>query len=191
MARTRADHEHIVDLVEDKMLLGFERPNQIMKLVNADLIEANQPHLQIGDKRTAQGMIADVYERWKRRNSDTEASRKRLLAEAEEGTRQSYILLASARLEKNVNGAVGALRSAERFMQRRARLLGVDRVTVELGMSPEAVNELRKQRLAEALAGVGRDPIRDLYSTAENPGQGDGTDHPVQPAPGAAEARPG
>jgi hypothetical protein len=191
MARKREEHEHVVDLVEDQMVLGFERPNQIIKLVNEALGKEHLTHLRIGDKRTAQKMIDDVYGRWKRSNGDTEVQRKRLLAEAEEGTRRSYALLAKALRESNVNAAVGALRNVEKFQQRRARLLGLDKIAIDIGMTPEAIDELRDQRLAEAVAGAARDPIRDLYGAAEDPGQGDGGDHPVQPSPGAAQAREG
>jgi hypothetical protein len=188
MARTRDEHERVIDLVEDKMLLGFKRPNQIMKLVNADLVEAHQAHLAIGDKRTVQKMIDAVYSRWQKRGGDSEAARRELLEQAEEGVRQSYTLLAKARQEHNVNGAVGALRSVERFQQRRARLLGLDKVVLDVGLTPEAIDELRDKRFAEALAGVAPDPIRELYGLPAHPGQSDRPDHPVQPAPRAKEA---
>jgi hypothetical protein len=136
MARTRADHERVVDLVEDQMLLGLDRPNQIINAVNKILEADKAAHLHIGHKRTAQGMMDEVRARWQRRNGDTEAIRKQLLAEAEESQRQSYSILAIARRQNNLTAAVGALRNVEKFQQRRARLLGLDHLKVALGGDP-------------------------------------------------------
>jgi hypothetical protein len=137
MARTRADHERVVDLVEDQMLLGLDRPNPITNAVNKLLEADHAAHLRIGDKRTCQKMMDEVRGRWQRRNGDTELIRKQLLAEAEEAQRQSYWILALARRQNNLAASVGALRNVEKFQQRRARLLGLDRVKLAISGDPD------------------------------------------------------
>jgi hypothetical protein len=175
MARTAEQDEIVLDLIEDLMLLGVDRVGKIRYEVNRQL--ETQKIGRIGDKRTCASMMERVRGRWQRRTGSAEAERQRLLAEAEEGGRQSYDILRNSTSERN---RISALRTVEVFQRRRARLLGLDKIQVDLGMSQEKLDELRKHRLEEAVAGLGADPLLDVYESApSDPRQGNGPNDPA------------
>ncbi len=185
--RTADQNETALDLVEDMMLRGHDRPNPIKKRVNEQLAVLKIP--RIGDKRTLQHMMDQVRARWQRRTGKPEETRQQLLAEAEVAMQEAYTLLDGAKAQNNQNAQVGALRTVIAAQQRRARLLGLDKVNVNIGVDEAQLEEIRKKRLEEALSGVNADPIRDLYlRVPPDSGQGHGSADSAEPASGAKEA---
>ena len=182
-----AERERVLDKVEDAMLVGITRPSQIMRqTVDGD-------RQLIADVRTAKNYMDLVRARWRIRNSDTELERQRLLVENDMLLQRAYGILGRAQAENNLNAQVGAMRNISDIMDKRAQLLGVK--TFKPIESADKIEEQRKARYEELVAGRNTDPLRDLYGVVpQDPGQGNGADDSVRvesPATGDSAGQAG
>jgi hypothetical protein len=159
MARSIAERERLLDMVERAMLTGLNQASAIGRACSIS-------------RQAATRYKAAVEDRWSKRDdlADRDRQRRRLIQQADYIHRRAHEAYAVAINAGKLSAACSALGRAIAAQERVAKLLGLDSESLNHSFDEATLEQLRSNAIARAEAEVARfadvDPIRELYGIA-------------------------